>query len=286
MNWKHLGLVAIVAGSASLYWMNQDSTSAEEKKSALNSKEFVEFPLVKKTQVSPNTSMYRFQFPNPTDELALPVASFILAKADIGEEKPTIRPYTPVTYDEKGYFELVIKSYPEGKLSKHIGQLKVGDKLAIKGPIAKIPYSANMKKQIGMIAGGAGVTPMLQVTHQILKNPDDKTQVTLIFANQTPEDILLKDRIDSWAAKYPDKFKVYYTVDRATPDWKGGVGFVNDKMITDNMPKPSKDSLVLVCGPPPMMKHISGDKTPDYEQGELTGLLKKLGYSESNVYKF
>lgn len=61
---------------------------------------------------------------------------------------------------------------------------------------------------------------------------------------------MLKDRIDNWAAKYPDKFKVYYTVDRATPNWKGGVGFVSDKMITDNMPKPSKDSLVLVCGPP------------------------------------
>jgi len=35
-----------------------------------------------------------------------------------------------------------------------------------------------------------------------------------------------------------------------------------------------------------MMNAISGPKTPDYKQGELTGLLKKLGFNESQVFKF
>lgn len=43
---------------------------------------------------------------------------------------------------------------------------------------------------------------------------------------------------------------------------------------------------VLVCGPPPMMRAISGDKLPDKSQGPLTGLLKDLGYDESQVFKF
>ncbi len=34
--------------------------------------------------------------------------------------------------------------------------MKVGDKLEMKGPIAKIAYTANQKKHIGMIAGGTG----------------------------------------------------------------------------------------------------------------------------------
>jgi cytochrome-b5 reductase len=265
--------------------MAQDA-NAGEKKSALNPDKFQEFPLIEKRQVTGNVAMYRFAFPNKTDELALPVASFILAQADIGEEKPTVRPYTPVTYDEKGYFELVIKSYPEGKLSKHIGNLKVGDKLAVKGPIQKIEYKPNMKKNIGMIAGGSGITPMLQVVQEILKNPEDKTQISLIFANQTPNDIILKDRIDAWASKHPDRFKVFYTVDKGTADWKGGVGFVTDKVISERIAPPSDTSLVMVCGPPPMMNHISGNKTPDFKQGELSGLLKKLGYNESQVFKF
>jgi NAD(P)H-flavin reductase len=44
-------------------------------------------------------------------------------------------------------------------------------------PIPKLPYEPNKKKQIGMIAGGTGVTPMLQVLDAILSNPDDNTQV-------------------------------------------------------------------------------------------------------------
>jgi len=52
--------------------------------------------------------------------------------------------------------------YPTGVMSKHMGELKVGDTLDIKGPFPKIPYKPNMKKTIGMVAGGTGITPMLQ----------------------------------------------------------------------------------------------------------------------------
>ena len=44
-------------------------------------------------------------------------------------------------------------------------------------------------------------------------------------------------------------------------------------------------SLVQVCGPPPMMKAISGDKAPDKSQGELTGVLAKMNYTKDNVFK-
>ena len=41
-----------------------------------------------------------------------------------------------------------------------------------------------------------------------------------------------------------------------------------------------------ICGPPGMMKFISGDKAEDKSQGALEGLLKELGYSAEGVYKF
>ncbi len=40
------------------------------------------------------------------------------------------------------------------------------------------------------------------------------------------------------------------------------------------------------AGPPPMMNAISGDKAKDKSQGELTGILKKLGYAPEQVFKF
>ncbi len=45
-------------------------------------------------------------------------------------------------------------------------------------------------------------------------------------------------------------------------------------------------AFVQVCGPPPLMKAISGDKAEDKSQGPLTGILKDLGYTSEQVYKF
>lgn len=44
-----------------------------------------------------------------------------------------------------------------------------------------------------------------QVAHEILTNPEDKTKVSLVFANVSVDDILLKKQIDGWKAKY-EKF--------------------------------------------------------------------------------
>lgn len=65
------------------------------------------------------------------------------------------------------------------------------------------------------IAGGSGITPMLQVASEIVNNPEDKTQVSLVFANQTEKDIILKEEIDEMAAKH-DNFQVGLVCIRCT----------------------------------------------------------------------
>lgn len=80
-----------------------------------------------------------------------------------------VRPYTPVSSPEvTGHLDLVIKTYPTGKMSKHMGEMKVGDTLDFKGPLMKYPYQPNTKSKIGMIAGGTGITPMLQVGQSLV----------------------------------------------------------------------------------------------------------------------
>ena len=79
-----------------------------------------------------------------------------------------------------------------------------------------------------MVAGGTGIAPMLQVVDEILEDREDSTKVSLIFANQTESDILMKKEIDARVAANPDKLKVYYVVDNASyfSGWKGGTGYV------------------------------------------------------------
>lgn len=57
------------------------------------------------------------------------------------------------------------------------------------------------------IAGGSGLTPMLQIAQEVVRNPEDKTEVTLVFANKTEDDILLRKELDAMARKHKN-FKV------------------------------------------------------------------------------
>lgn len=292
------GVIAATFSGGVLYYFTSspnlahlDSINEEsQKKVALKSDKWLEFKLHETANVSHNTKLYRFSFDSDA-ELGLDIASCILTRAptgqnDEGKTKYVVRPYTPISDpDAKGYFDLMIKLYPEGKMSQHFAKLKPGDVVEVKGPIEKLRYTPNMKKHIGMIAGGSGITPMLQIVEAILKNPDDKTQVSLVYANVSPDDILLKQKLDILATSHPN-FKVFYTVDNPSKDWRGGVGYVSTDVVSKGLPGPGDDSLILVCGPPGMMQHISGGKAKDYSQGELSGVLKELGYTEEMVYKF
>ncbi|CAA7409899.1 unnamed protein product [Spirodela intermedia] len=293
-----LGAVAAVSGGvAFLYtWSSPVTCHLEEEKQeasekvALSPDKWTEFKLHETARVSHNSHLFRFTFDHEA-KLGLHVASCILTRAPLGEDaegkkKYVIRPYTPISdIESRGYFDLLIKVYPEGKMSQHIAGLKPGDVLEVKGPIEKFRYSPNMKKQIGMIAGGTGITPMLQIIMEIVKNPDDNTQVALLYANVSPDDILLKGKLDQLAAAHPN-VKVFYTVDNPSKAWRGGAGYISKDMILKGLPAPGEDTMILVCGPPGMMKHVSGEKAKDWTQGELSGLLKETGYTEGMVFKF
>jgi cytochrome-b5 reductase len=281
-----LGCVGATAATV-LFLDPHPFSKTEEKKIALSPSEFRPFKLQKTEHVSPNTTRQRFELQSAEHEPGLTVASCILARAEV-DGKPVVRPYTPVSLNgQRGYVELIIKSYPApgGLLSRHIQSLKPGDNLEMKGPFKKIEYRANMKKKIGMIAGGTGVTPMLQIMREVLSNPEDHTEISLVFANVTESDILLRAELDAMAYLYPN-FKVYYTLDKPPNGWTGGKGFVSTDMIKMRMPLPSEDSMILVCGPKGMLEHVCGPKEQKDSQGPLLGLLKEAGYQESQVYKF
>jgi len=225
----------------------------------LNPGEFQEFKLQKKTIVSHNVAIYRFALPQETDILGLPIGQHISLAASIaGQDKDVVRSYTPISSDnDKGYFEVLIKSYLQGNISKYMSELEVGQTMKVKGPKGAMVYTPNMCRRIGMIAGGTGITPMLQVIKAIIRERPrnggkDTTQVDLIFANVNPDDILLKDDLDQ-LAKEDDKFSVYYVLNNPPEKWDGGVGFVTPDIIKERLPAPADDIKIMICGPPPMV---------------------------------
>lgn len=262
-----VALVAILVGAVFLF-------SFKKPKGCLDPENFKEFKLVKRTQLSHNVAKFTFALPSPTSVLGLPIGQHISCRGEDSQGEEVIKPYTPTTLDsDVGRFELVIKMYPQGRMSHHFREMRVGDYLAVKGPKGRFRYQPGQVRAFGMIAGGSGITPMFQVARAILENPKDKTKVHLIYANVTYEDILLKEELDGLASEYPGRFKVYYVLNQPPESWDGGVGFVSMEMIQIHCPAPAADIQILRCGPPPMNKAMAGH-------------LEALGYAPEMQFQF
>ncbi|KAJ4309291.1 NADH-cytochrome b5 reductase [Fusarium piperis] len=238
--------------------VSQESPVHVETK-VLQPDNFQEFELQEKNIVSHNVAIYRFKLPSPESILGLPIGQHISLSAQIqqpdGTSKEIIRSYTPISGDDQpGCFDLLIKSYPQGNISRHMDTLIPGQTIRVRGPKGFFVYTPNMVRHLGMIAGGTGITPMLQIINTIARGRavGDVTEVDLIFANVNPEDILLKEKLDA-LAKDDASIRIHYVLNNPPAGWTDGVGFVSAEMVTKWLPKPGNDAKILLCGPPPMV---------------------------------
>ncbi|KAI8062258.1 hypothetical protein BC940DRAFT_309182 [Gongronella butleri] len=244
-------------------------------------------------QVTKNVKKLRFSLPSEDHVAGLTVSSFVIAlirKKDTWVPQFLIRPYTPVSHEEDaGYMDLMVKlneekaTDPANSASHALHNLKPGDTVRFFGKMisAKLPeYKANEMKQVGMVAGGSGITPMLQILRKALSDPDDATQFHLLYCNRTEDDIILKESLDKLASAHPERFKVTYSLSRAAPEaWQGETGRVNAEMLKKVLPQGNEQQVRLyVCGPPGMVTALLGNKTTQ-------GLLEPL-YEKKQIVEF
>jgi len=189
--------------------------------------------------------------------------------------------------------------------------LHIGDKMLFRSVCFKIQYKPNKWEHIGMIAGGTGFTPMLQVIRHSLTEPlepgvVDRTKLSFLFCNRSERHVLLKGLFDQLAQQHPDRFRMFYAVDEARDPakWAGYTGYVTKKMIQETMPGPSEpNSLIMICGPDHLLHHVAGSNmyllntmsgsaaiqpfAPDIGNlDRVGGVLGELGYDSSKVYRF
>ncbi|OJJ01963.1 hypothetical protein ASPVEDRAFT_52779 [Aspergillus versicolor CBS 583.65] len=254
-----LGPYAIATAAALVCLSFFTGRSIAEPRKVLKPSEFQHFELKQVNKISHNVAIYRFALPRSTDILGLPIGQHMSLAATIdGQPSEVIRSYTPISSDnEAGYFDLLVKAYPQGNISRYLTTLKIGQTIKVRGPKGSMVYTPNMCRRIGMIAGGTGITPMLQIIRAIIRNRpryggNDTTKLDLIFANVNPEDILLQEKLES-LSKEDDAFDIYYVLNNPPENWAGGVGFVTPEMIMKRLPAPAADVKILLCGPPPMV---------------------------------
>jgi len=255
--------------------------------------EWAAAPLVSKVAISHDTRIFTFGL-EEGKALGLSTCACLLMKGPKdAEDNPVIRPYTPVSTNAMlGKFELMVKVYPDGKMSQYLEKLDVGQPVDFKhvGGNVKIQYPFDSKKEIGMIVGGTGITPMIQALHCMLGTKEDTAKVAMLYGSKTSKEILAKETLDAWETLCADRFKVTHVLSEEPPEttsWTGARGFITREMIEANFPKPESDCLIFVCGPPALYNVFSGPRdAPGQPPAELAGLLKEMGYRTEQVIKF
>ncbi|KAL9190004.1 hypothetical protein ACHAXT_009679 [Thalassiosira profunda] len=244
--------------------------------------------------------LLRFGLPDSTRPLDLTTCACVLAGADLmddasGEAVEVVRPYTPISAnDQVGCFDLLVKDYGEhGWMSKWMCEdLGIGGTVKFKHIDFNVKIPAPFThKRVGMIAGGTGITPMIQALHAILgEGPDAQKssteEVTLLYGSRNKDDVLGGEMLEKWAGLHEGKLRHIDVLSNEPDDseYAGERGFIDKEKIAKYLPPASlgDDVIIFVCGPPIMYELLCGPRN----EPEVTGVLGELGYTADQVYKF
>lgn len=225
------------------------------------------YKIIEKESVTHDTNRFRFELSDDVTFEFLP-GDHLKIYPD-KNNRLEFRPYTPTsTPDESGFFELIIKHYPNGKVSGFMRDRAVGNEIAISGPDTGRHFTEGMAKRIGMVAGGTGITPMISIIRAIVRGGID-VEISLLFSNKTVDDIILKDELDKYESEN-SKFNRFYILNDPPDGWEMGKGRIDSALMKEKLPKPSDDTVIFLCGPPMM-------------QLDLRKKLLELGYEKEKI---
>jgi ferredoxin-NADP reductase len=170
------------------------------------------------------------------------------------------RPFTFTSRPTDDFLEFIIKTYPshDGATDKLL-DMHVGDELILHDVFGSIRY----RGEGVFIAGGAGVTPFIAMLRE-LKQRHVSHKNSMIFANKTQADIILKEELEELL----DNRIVHILSEEKTKEF--ATGFITEAFLKTHISNP--DQYVYVCGPMPMMEAVEKQ-------------LRNMGVDDSKVVK-
>lgn len=271
------------------------------------------YQLLKKTKLSPDSYLLHYAILGRSilgKDPMIPTCIKVDYSGDgVNQGKTLSKSYSPITHPQtEGSFDLIVKSYPiqpGGGLGKYLCDMHVGDTITATLKKERMmhgsPIVEGRWKHVGLIAGGTGIAPLLQLARILLDSPHNETTVHLLFINRHEDDILGKSIIDQMAIDHPTQFFVTYSLTDSENDTQYEAGRGTIDMARRALPPPfsgegESDTMIFVCGKDGFVAHWGGPvgrapPKPDGSkgpkiQGPLQGVLKLAGYSAEQVFKY
>ncbi len=201
--------VSFLTGRRLLYWSEEDRPLATRR-----FQRWVPVTFIDRTREG-DTDMfvYRFALPNAFDYTGHSCFSSVQINLFNKIWEPTRRYYTPINHPEqRGIVEFGIKHHTPGEMTTVLKNFQPGATIYLGGWLKEFEYKANEYDEFGFIAAHSGVTPFLQLLTCALANPEDKTKFSLLYANDSVEQIPFRKKLEAVRDRFPDRFKLTHIV--------------------------------------------------------------------------
>ena len=214
-----------------------------------------------------DTRTFRFGLPADATLDMLPGDHLYVHATSNG--KSVKRPYTPSSLPGTvGFFDLTVKRYETGTISKYLDDQRIGYTVLMSGPRPGGHWVDGMAKKVGFVAGGTGITPMISIIRWILTKRLD-AELFLVFANKTEADIIFRDEWEQDVRTHPN-FHFTHVLEQPPAGWAGETGRITADILRKHLPPPGPETVLFLCGPPPMAD-------------ALEEMFRGLGYLEGAV---
>ena len=169
------------------------------------------------------------------------------------------RSYSIASAPEDSRLAITVERLDDGEVSPYlVGELKVGDKLELRGPIGGyFVWISGDARSLLLIAGGSGVVPLMaMIRHRALVG--DRAPARLLYSSRTFEDIIYRTELERLAAA-GDGLTVAHTLTRERPvGWNAYARRIDRDMVRDVAYPKEQSPLAFVCGPTSFVETASG----------------------------
>ncbi len=168
------------------------------------------------------------------------------------------RSYSIASAPDDARLAITVEALPDGEVSSYlVGELRVGDKLELRGPIGGyFVWDPDRTEPLFLVAGGSGVVPLMSMIRE--RHAIGATVPTkLLFSSRAWDDVIYRDELEQLASA-GDGFEVIHTLTRMQPDgWTGYARRVDTQMLSEVAWPASEMPASFVCGPTPFVEAVA-----------------------------
>lgn len=277
------------------------TADAETKEPLISPIKFSPFQLLSVQQYTHNTFLYLFQVVRASSEpdqksaiteykhvkkpLGISVGQHLVMRFSSDGNPNTVltRAYTPISdlkSSNMGQFEVLIKLYENGKMSKYLKNMKKNDIVEWRGPCGNFTYIPNSYRHVLMLCAGTGIAPMYPIAKSITENDLDDTSVHMLFACRCFEDILLRNELQNLSLYWNFTAEIFLSQLESTTESQAHYGEcvrkgrIDKSVVNEHLAgKTLQQVFILICGTRSFSK-------------DMINYVKQMGVPDNNIHLF